>query len=77
MKLSSMTDVPGFIAWIAGIALSHHYVKNGQTDDYDDEQKTTLTEQATVWLDEKNYSDVTTQQVWEYMLNDLDAYLAF
>lgn len=72
-----MTDVPGFVNWLAGIALSHHYALHGQTQDYDDEQKTTLTEQATVWLDERNYSDVTTQELWEFMLNDLDAYLAF
>lgn len=75
MNLTQMTDVPGFVNWLAGIALSHHYVINGVTDDYSEEQKTTLTEQTLFWLEGKNYADVTTQEVWEYMRNDLDSYL--
>lgn len=77
MKMSSVTDVEGFVRWLSGMSLARRFVDCGQLIDYTPEQRETLTEVTIQWLDERNYEDVTASDVADFQFNHLEAHLAF
>lgn len=77
MKMSSVSDVPGFVRWLSPISLCRRFVDCGQLIDYTTEQRETLIEVTMQWIGEQNAETLTAAEVADFQFNHLEAYLSF
>lgn len=79
MRVQGVRDewVDGFVRWLAGIALQRRYDELGVEPDREERETNveTLYESVVFWATESD-GEKTWQEVYEFMLADLEAYMA-